>query len=231
VDTTKRGWSWYRKDFSVLSLPDVMRSLQVDIPVHRVILPEAVSNIAMWIRSSEKSESLFLEIVIKEPSGTMHTLSLGKLGNTRWHLMSADIPSDVVQPIEMVSIQVFELMAGDVVGIGGPPPTSGTLFVDDVHATLISSGQSYILEDFEGQNRWTAIETSISSDDVIYSKSGVGRNESTSGVFSYGSYRNNSVRGFYMSETGGAVPVLASSSFLKATGFRIGDRLVARISG
>ena len=223
--------SWYRDDFSSLSLQGLMQALQADAIVDRLVLPDGASDIAAWIKPSEGSDSLFLEMVVREGSGEMHTLSLGELGAARWHLVSAEIPSELEPPIELVSVQVFELSIGDIIGAGGPPPTTGTLLVDDVHVNMASNVQTHMLEDFEGLNRWTAIETSVAAEDTIGTVAGDSHGGSRAGIFSYGSYRNSSVRGFYLSEAGGAVPVIASSSFLASTGFRVGDTLIARVAG
>ena len=51
------------------------------------------------------------------------------------------------------------------------------------------------------------------------------------GLFSFGKDTDNGLRGIYRSPSGGPVPVVASNSFLRTSGARIGDALIVELKG
>ena len=88
-----------------------------------------------------------------------------------------------------------------------------------------------VLDDFEGELKWTPLATSmISSDRVGVTLQDV-HNGSRSGAFSFGKDTDRGIRGFYRSPTGGPLSVVASSSFLSQTAIDRGDRLIISFLG
>ena len=54
---------------------------------------------------------------------------------------------------------------------------------------------------------------------------------SQAGLFSFGKDTDNGLRGIYRSPSGGPVPVVASNSFLRTSGARVGDALIVELKG
>ena len=117
--------------------------------------------------------------MIADGTGTIRTLSLGKLGEPEWLLMSADIPSRYQAPLSLVSIQLYEP------GFG-PVGTPGQLLLDEIHATIGPDGEEHVLEDFEGQINWTPIITSQLSSDRISTTGFDAYEGARMGLFTFG---------------------------------------------
>ena len=216
--------SWYRDDFSERPMSEVMGSLQPRAGGERVAIPDGADRLGVWVKPLKIIPLMSIWMVVQDSAGTMRTLTLGDLGPTEWHLHEADIPRDLVPPLYLVSVQVFEPGQGSVL-------TSGVILLDDIHAVVGDDGEEVILEDFESQNRWLPIPTSpVSLDRILASADSAYRGQKA-GLFAFGPTSNKSVRGFYQSAFGGKVPVVASSSLLAASGHDVGDSFVANIAG
>ena len=113
----------------------------------------------------------------------------------------------------------------------GPSGTSGTLRFDDIHARTGTDGQIHMLDDFEGRIKWTPLATSMISTDRLASTSEDVHGGDRAGLFSFGKDTNGGLRGFYQSPSGGAVPIVASTSFMSATGAVIGQDLIVTLMG
>ena len=216
--------SWYRDDFSVRPLSDVMRALRAHPHVERLEIPEGATTLGVWARPANAYPNVSLYMMIADGTGTIRTLSLGKLGEPDWLLMSAEIPSRYQAPLSLVSIQLYEP------GFG-PVGTPGQLFLDEIHATVGPAGEEQVLEDFEGQINWTPIITSELSSDRISTTGFDAYEGARTGLFTFGKENVRGIRGIYRSPTGGPVPVVASLAFAAATATGLGDRLTLDIDG
>ena len=223
-DEVSNGSWYYRQDFSTLPLSGIMQALRPSVTVERVPFPEGASSIGAWIKPLGQFPVVSLWMVVEDGAGGMTTLSLGELGESEWHRISADIPPNLEPPLYLASIQFFEPGSGAA-------KTVGTVLLDDISATVGDTGEEVVLEDFEGAMRWTPLATSSLSPDAISYTDQDAKGGLSSGELSLGSGVRRSVRGFYQSIAGGPIPVVVSSSFLAATGFRVGDYIIAHIEG
>ena len=216
--------SWYRDDFSDESLPGVMRSLQPLSLVEPVLIPEGAASLGVWTRPQEKYGNMFLWMVIQDSRGVLDTVTLGELGAPEWGLMTTSIPRSLQDPLHLVSIQLFE-------PVFGPSGTPGSLWIDDILA-INPDGSTVVLDDFElGQNAWTPLATSVlSSDRVTRVRDEVFRG-TQSAVFRFGKDTDRGIRGFYQSPSGGPIPVVASETFMQASGVRLGQPMIIDLMG
>ena len=214
--------SWYRDDFSARPLDGVMGALQSFAHVERLEIPDGATSIGIWARPEKVYPSLSMWITVRDEGGTMRNLDLGDLGPPEWQLMTAQIPPRLKPPLWLVSVQIYE---------GGlAVKTPGALLLDDIHVSVGPSDEKYVLDDFEGQLRWTPIITSVLSPDrILLARSAPGQGKA--GVFSFGQESQRGYRGFYQSPTGGPIPVVVSTSFIAATGVEVGDNILGQVRG
>lgn len=216
--------SWYRDDFSRNPLPEVMRALNPLTVNQPLTLPEDAAAIGLWAKPADNYPNMFMWVVLQDADGALDTQSFGNMGPPEWHQRAIEIPRSLKRPVQLVSIQIYE-------PVFGPAGTAGSLLIDEVH-TISASGAIRPLEDFEDAgSRWLPLATStLSSDSLQITQEDALYGDSV-GAFTFGKDTDNGLRGIYKSPSGGPVPVVASSSFLRASGARIGDFLIVEIKG
>ena len=210
--------TWYRDDFSHKPLAGVMRSLQASSEATTIGIPENATSLRVWVQPKEEYPEMFLGMVVQDRNGVLDTLSLGSVGEPVWHRMETAIPAILEPPINLVSVQIYE----PDLGAAG---TAGSIFIDDIQAAFENGEAPFTIDDFEGVNGWTAFVTS----DVLGITSVAPFDGQFSGVFSFGRDTILGIRGFDRGTTGGLVPVVASSSFLRASGIGIGDAIYVSV--
>ena len=216
--------SWYRDDFSSLSLRGVMRALQGPGQTDRMEIPKGATTLGVWAKPEEVYSNISLWVVIQDARGITETVSLGRLEDTEWRLMSGHIPIRLEHPLEVVSVQIYEP------GFG-PTGTPGSVRLDNLHVVDGTDGEEHLLDDFEGDRDWVPLTTSRLSSDRLASTTEDTYDGRRSGLFSFGKETDRGIRGFYRSLNGGVLPVVASSSFTNDTGTNIGDVVILKILG
>ncbi len=227
--------SWYRDDFSDRTLGTMMQALQGGRLFQPITVPEGATSLGAYVKPNDHFPNMFVWLIVEDADGLLHTMTMGRIGESQWHLMRVAIPDRVRRPMQLVSIQVFEPAFG-------PTGTAGSVSFDDVHAViggptdeeslLFDDGdRTVVLEDFESRLAWTPLAASalatnrlIASGTDVYS--GV-----RSGTFEFGKDTDRGIRGFYYSPTGGPIPVIVSETFSVANGHGIGATLIVDIDG
>ncbi|MDA1347386.1 MAG: ABC transporter permease [Chloroflexi bacterium] len=216
--------AWYRDDFSARPLPGVMKRLlpqELNAPVK---IPEDARTLGLWVKPGDEYAGLFLWGILSDVHGGISTVTFGEMGGPEWKYLSVEIPVRIDQPLRLESLQIFER-------VFGPSGTAGTMLMDDIQVTVGPEREVVVLDDFEGESKWTALATSmISSDRVVASGQDV-HNGERSGVFTFGKDTDRGIRGFYRSPTGGPLPVVVSSSFMGQSAAGLGDRLILGFQG
>ena len=215
---------WYREDFSERPLTGVMRALQPASRFDAIVVPEGATTIGIWAKPDKSYTIVFLYMVLQDRDGVVKTVSLGELGNPDWHLLTTEIPSSLKEPLELVSVQLYEPAFG-------PAGSAGSVLLDDIHVTASGEGGHQILDDFEGPVSWTPLATSRISTDVIRQSTRDVYNGKASALFSFGKDTDRGLRGVYKSPTGGPMPIVASSSFMRATGMAVRDTTIVEVMG
>ncbi len=213
--------SWYRDDFSVRPLPQVMSLLRTGANLPAITLPEGADTLHVWARPVEEYSNIYLWMVIQDKRGITETITFGPVIGAEWALMESQVPRHLQSPMSLVSVQIYEPAFG-------PGGTAGTILLDDIHATA-NGGETHMLDDFEGQNNWTPLSTSMISRDTIGFTRREVKNGERSGAFVFGKDTDRGIRGFYRSPSGGPVPVVASASFARRTGTAAGDSIIVNV--
>ncbi len=215
--------SWYRDDFSTLSLGGVMTAMTTHPRVERVVIPEGATTIRFWVNPREEIPNLSMWMLIETGGGVL-MLPAGILGPPGWQLMTAEIPRRVRHPINLVSVQISEPGVGNI-------HTAGQILIDDIHVRVGPEERIQVLESFEGQRRWMPIITSTLIPDRITSTARDSHGGARAGVFTFGEENEEGIRGFYQSPTGGPLPVVVSTAFAEETSLGVGSIIIARVSG
>ena len=218
--------AWYRDDFSERPLPQLMSLLRTGARQPPVELPEGADTLYVWTRSMGEYPNVFLWMVIQDHRGVTDTITFGPVSGEEWTLRSSAVPRQLEPPLYLISVQIYEPAFG-------PAGTVGTILLDDISATVggDGGGEPVMLDDFEGLNKWTPLSTSMISRDSIGLTRQDPKNGARAGIFAFGKDTDRGIRGFYRSPTGGPVPVIASSSFLRRTGTSVGNALIVNIFG
>ena len=211
--------SWYRDDFSDRSLGEVMNELQPTAEVERIAIPEGSTSLGLWVKPLEFNPFLSMFFEVEDSRGALQTIFLGNLGPTEWTLMRGEVPAELKGPLHLVSVLIFQ---------PGGLETPGTISVDDIHATIGLSGEEQVLEDFEGEMRWSPVATAaLSSERMTFADDAY--QGIRAGSFSFGNTTFRGLQGFYYSKTEGPLPVVLSSSLATATDHKVGDTFNAQI--
>jgi ABC-type lipoprotein release transport system permease subunit len=216
--------SWYREDFSEQPLTSIMNRLRSGNYSATVDIPEGAQKLTVWADAQDYYPNMFMWMVVQDSRGILDTLSLGRMNPPGWTLMEAEIPQQLVWPLSLVSVQIYE-------PVFGPSGTPGSIYLDDIQAVFGDGQEPQILDDFESSNKWTTLATSLISSDAIGVTSKTSVNGRQAGVFKFGKDTDQGIRGFYHSPTGGPIPVVTSTTFNRATGAAIGDSIIVNIMG
>ena len=216
--------SWYRDDFSRSTLPEVMRALNPLSVNEPLMLPEDAEAVGVWVKPEEVYSNMYMWMVFQDVDGVLDTQSLGNMGPPEWYVRTLEVPRSLKRPVQLVSIQIFE-------PVFGPAGTAGSILIDDVF-TINGRGEVQPLEDFEDSRpSWLPLATStLSSDSLTFTGEDVRQGEQA-GLFTFGKDTDNGLRGMYRSPSGGPVPVVASNTFLRTSGARIGDAFIVELKG
>ncbi|MBN4059464.1 hypothetical protein JYT32_00950, partial [Dehalococcoides mccartyi] len=216
--------AWFRDDFSDEPLDVLLERVNVPAKPEPLILPKSATTLSAWTKQDPYVNDHFFWIVLKGAEDRQVTVTLGQIGND-WAELSGDIPPQLVDPIEIISLQTFMQAGGD----SGAPTT---WFIDDLKVS--GSGFKEVLIDFEGTGLWTPLPTSNGLDDSYVDaieEAGVGEPGTGVGKITLERGTIAGVRGIYRSTNGEPLPVIVSDNFLGQSGIESGQPLVVQISG
>ena len=215
---------WYRGDFSEDTLGRVLSNLEPRDAATPVLVPDGPDLIQMWVSPASFYPLIFVWVVVRDASGKSDTISLGELDAPGWNLMSAELPEDLVRPLEVVSIQINEP------GFGATG-TVGEVLFDDLQAVTSDTEEVTILEGFEQPVQWFPLATTEIGSDEIARVSDAVHSGAHALRFSFGKETNRGLRGMYRSSGSGFMPVVASSTFAAATGATLNSGLLVSLPG
>ena len=211
--------SWYRDDFSTQELEGVMRALEPHGPPKPIVLPPGSERIGVWMKLGTATSRLSTRAVIEDEEGALASLPLGDVGR-EWTLVSADLPTDMAGPLQMVSLQVEPRQA--LLGI------PGSILIDDIHVT-VAGGAQEVLDDFEGPLAWSALPTSYDPSGSFVGVSDDAHSGSGAALYGFEQHFRTSPPGIYRRRSDGPLSVVPSRGFLENEGLVAGDSFVASV--
>ena len=214
--------SWFRDDFAERSLSTMMADLTSSAVPRTLEAPEGSAGLGVWMKPLVPYPSIFVMFAIEDVRGVVEILNAGPVSRDGWQLMSSGIPGDLVQPVSLLSIQLFEF-------VYGPSGTPGSVLMDNVFAAG-PDGETTIIDGFEDGLAWSPMKVSPASRDVI----GLTGEETLTGEgairFSFSKDTDLGMRGIHRLSGAGRIPVLVSESFADATGTGPGNTFVVDIA-
>ena len=229
--------AWFRSDFSDRPMSEVLAELapgggqgrRAGLP--GIVIPDDSVQIGAWVKPLSPSLTKGLWLVLADAEGRIETVVVGDLGDVSWKLLRDEVPPDLARPVRLVSVQVFEPGVGPgQIGYLSATGASGAMLIDDIH-TVGADGSVETLEGFEGGLEWTPMVTSFLPTDILETTAGDTRSGELAALFTYGAYRNMSVRGLLYGRDGGVLPFVVSASVAAPMGLEAGDRFIAAVSG
>ena len=229
--------AWFRSDFSDRPMSEVLaqlapggaQGLRAGLP--GITIPDDAAEIGAWVKPLATTITKGLWLVLADAEGRVETVTTGQIGDVNWRVLRGEVPPDLARPVRLVSVQVFEPGAGPgQISYLSATGAAGAVLIDDIH-TVSEDGTVETLEDFEGSLEWTPIVTSFLPTDILETTTEDTRGGEWAALFSYGAYRNMSVRGLLYGTDGGVLPVVVSASLATPLGLETGDRFIAVVSG
>ena len=208
--------AWYRDDFSESSLPQLMDRLNPGVPTGRIPLPDDTNGIGLWVKPDPFIPGLDLYAQIANERRELQTVILNTLRTDDWQFMIGNIPDHVKPPFSLVSFHMFEPGGDPKAGLDAAPVTPGTLYIDDIIATVGFDNEELVLDDFEGDDlKWEAILTSAASTEIVEFSTGEMRNGSKAIAYTFSGQTTEGLRGFYPTASPGPLPVVIDSSLVR----------------
>ena len=231
VDTNSFGdVGWFRKDFSDTSITPLLKSLEVKTPPTGLDIPINTVALEVKIRSDRLQPTIELSARIKNSLEEYIDYPLGNLSSTGWldlntNLINKDHEEFLSNPpLSIVSLQIRETFTDK-------PLSSGSLIIDHI-ATINSSGNRTILEDFDSISGWQILRaTHSASSDKLNKSTSVSNLEPGSAIFSWSPGEPLTPRGIFPGPAISPLPVLASVGFTNSTNYMKDDTLDVSISG
>lgn len=219
--------SWYRDDFSERSLDEVVAQLRPQAGSSLAVLPEGATSVGLWALPSRHYEGLTMNLLLRDAGGQLTTVFLEDVGPPDWKLMSTEVPAWMQQPVTLVAVHLQE--HGDIRQSG---KRTGTILVDDIHASVESENRTVIVEDFESSVfTWLPIVADpLAPDTLEHFTQGAFRGNAAA-RFSFGQATDHGVRGFYKAPTRQFLPVIFSELLLERSGLRLGEPTIVKLAG
>ncbi len=215
--------TWYRHDFSERPLNAVMGELAATERLAPILLPEGAKTIGAYVKGKQEFRNLSLWALVRDPSGWMNGISLGKIKTLDWQLLSTEVPGRLRTPLELVALHLSEPGQGNL-------NTPGNIFIDDIHVTVGESQEEVLLEGFEGPMAWLPIVGSYISADLVEGVADEAHGGSYSAHYEFGRESIRGVRGIYRLPTNGPVPAVIDSRLAGNAGLVVGDVFMARVT-
>ena len=236
VDSTRfADVAWFRDDFADKPLPKLMdliggQQLTVGVPV-----PESARSIQVRLRSDREYPTVGVAARLKDDNGRYFTYGLGFLDSTDWKVYSVDLSRPrgrrawfgfglrPEMPFTLVSIIIGQTDTDLSL-------SPGAVLIDDIR-TRLSNGETAVLEAFEDVDGWRALRQSQEAKLDRVRPSEVSAQGDGSLMFAWAGGNANVARGVFPDANYRPIPVVASSSFIKATGHSVGDVFEVSMGG
>ncbi len=239
IDTIKfHRVSFYRDDFSDRPLFNLLRHLDQGRSVVRGMeLPEGTTGLGLWVRPSAKYGNMSLWFRVRNEEGQISRVRTDRLDFADWRMLRADFGgrSALQGPLVLEAIYLWEfdfpkepfptelLVHGHV--------SSGTVNLSGLTAFTGTTPAGTVIDSFAQPDSWRPLATSALSPEVLERSDSVSRNGQRVSRLTWQSSSGVGIRGMFPTDYEDAVPVVVSSSFLSATGRRVGEVVEVSVAG
>jgi len=225
---------WFRSDFSDEPMAQLLTSLDHPEPPVGILLPEGATTIGVRVKADRPHPSVAVAVRLKDANDRYFTYTLGNLTTSNWIDMETNIrrvsrfrsrsPLQPEHPITLTSLAVHEV-------IGRNRLRAGSITIDQISAKT-PGGEVQVIESFNDTSEWTILRTTRESiTDALQPSTITYNGDSGSGLFVWSEGPPLSGRGIFHGPPVNPLPVLASKTFIKNTGHRLGEEFEVSVSG
>ena len=215
--------SWFRDDYADVNLETLMNDLKTKSDLDELQIPANSKEIGINVRPEENYPNIFVWLIVEDGRGFVRTITLGRTKKTQWQSMKADIPENLIDPISILSVQIYE----PVLGANG---SIGSMQFDDIFVTN-QSGSETVIEDFEGPLLWRSLVSTPLATHQLSTNNAEPNSGERNAEFQFGKDTSEGIRGFYYAPAGGQVPVIINESLSLGTGIELADNVLVTING
>ncbi len=209
---------WWRDDFAERPLRDLMADLGAPEPLRGVELPRGTVSLSIDVRASSTPNQMTLWARVRDASGYHQLIEFGTIEPGEWRTMTATISrlfeGQLPEPLTLAALVITE-----------PANRFNTLeltMLFDNLAAATNTGDSVMLDDFERRDpAWTPLPSRPTTPDIFeVTRDGavpgqVGRIRRAPG-------QSSELWGLVRAQPAVPLPVIATRSFLSATGLSVG---------
>lgn len=223
--------AWFRDDFADDPIAEIIDGLnsrehQLGLP-----LPDDARAVEILLKADRPHPSVFIAARIKDSNGRFFTYIMGALETSNWRLMTFQLfegkntrwnlfPS---RPLTLVSLAL-----GETDGQSRLMP--GSLLIDTIRARRATS-EVEVLESFQNIEGWNILhEIDEAAQDRIRHSEVSARGDGAL-MFAWSGGPALTARGIYPGGDSDPIPVVASASFLRGSGHKLGDEIEVSMGG
>ena len=225
VDSESFGQvAWFREDFADKPLESLLSDLSGVEPPQGLELPADAVTIGVRLRADRLQPTVLFNARLRNAQDEHSNVVLGTLNDSDWVVLDADLEAatwdtfSLSRPLTLVSLYVEELAVGNTLA-------PGSLLIDEIRVTT-ENGDTRVIEDFSDASNWRIVRNTAGQvSDAVVATNEVFTRESGSILFSWSRGSFLAPRGIYYGPEPLPVPVIANRSFVKSSGYVVGDEL------
>ncbi|HJO82349.1 MAG: hypothetical protein QGG34_10760 [SAR202 cluster bacterium] len=232
VDTeTFTDVAWFREDFADESIERLMDTMASRDETGGIELPDDSRALEILVKADRPNPTIQLAARLRDANGRFFTYGLGSLETSNWRLMSSSLFEGrrvrfalfPTRPLTLVAIALGEMHPQGTL-------RSGSLLIDTVRVRR-STGDVVVLDTLGDVAGWNVLRATKDSVQDRIRASEVSARGDGSLQFAWSDGSPLVPRGVYPGPPTQPVPVVASASFIRATGHAVGDELEVSVSG
>lgn len=224
------GVAWFRDDFAERPMKELLGTLQAGSPLEGIQLPLDARTISVRLRPDRPQPSVRVTARVRDANEQYSTYILGTLASREWDVLEAALTQSggglrqPDLPLTLVSLRVHE-------PTGNRRLQPGAVLIDDLWVTM-SDGEQEVLDFFDDPSKWSVLKTASDAVGDVLAPSDIRFNgDSGSVLFSWTTGAALTARGIFHGSERAALPVLASRTFMRASGHKQGEVFDVSVSG
>ena len=233
--------AWFRDDFSRAPVDVLLDSLKATNVPQGIELPADTVAIGVRLKADRLQPTVRISVRLRNAQDRHLNFTLGTLDSNEWTVLETLLEDGDSQaldqvggveresfyqnpPIALVSLQIDESVASRRL-------LAGSVLLDEIRVTD-EAGETEIIEPFDDVAYWSVLRgTPDAIADEFMVSEAILDSESGSAIFFWGQGSPLTARGVFYGTERSPLPVLASKSFIDATGHSPGDVFEVSVGG
>ena len=235
----------FRDDFSKMPMEALLKSLRPSSPPEGIELPPRAGVIEVLLKANRPERDVRVYARIKDANDRYASYSLGRLGETDplgnvkkadWGRLRASLLDSELLPVDPLTLVSLGVHATHRAG----RLRRGSILMDQITVGTLQPGQepsdpaieTEIIEPFDDATGWSVLQLipDTLSDDLREADASF-NGDSGSVMFTWSDGQPMTSRGIFYGPQMSPLPVLASKSFIKDTGYPLGEEIGVSLGG